>query len=246
MKYTIIILLLGFVLKSDLLSGKGPGWSGEKQYTFLKEWSFGLNTGVTSYYGDLSLHDRNYFNKVRYESKPAVGIIVTKHLNNTFAVASQVIYGGFRCDFSPELAFNTRLLEYNIQGRVDLFELMVPDNPFRLKGIAFAGLGQFIFNVSGPDGAGSDFNGTVHNTRVPEFVIFFGGGLSYEINYRFRITAELALRQAQNDRLDNFVHGNNFDYYNALLVGITYYVPTFVKKGNVANLLRNESMKSRP
>jgi len=244
MKGTIFILLLGIAITSNHLSAKNPGWSGEKQYTFLKEWSFGLKTGVTSYYGDLSLHDRNYFNKIRFESKPAIGMIITKHLNNTFALSSQVVYGGFKCDFSPELSFSTRLLEYNIHGRVDLFELMVPDNPFRLKGIAFAGLGQFIFNVSGPDGAGTEFNGTIHNTRVPEFVIFFGGGLSYEINYRIRITAELALRQAQNDKLDNYVHGNNFDYYNALLFGITYYVPTFIKKGNVVNLLRNDSMNN--
>jgi hypothetical protein len=241
MRLPVFLFLSGMIFSTYSVFAKDPGWSGEKKYTLLQEWSFGLNGGFTSYYGDLSLHDRNYFNKILFESKPAVGLIVTKHINNTYGIASQVIYGGFRSNFSPELSFKTRFLEYNLQGRVDVFELFVPDNPFRLKGIAFAGFGQFVFEVIQTNKIEGNINENIHSTGVPEFVLFFGGGLSYEINYKLRITAEMALRQAQNDKLDNFISGKDFDYYTYLSFGISYYVPSFVKQGNVMNLIRNDS-----
>jgi hypothetical protein len=216
------------------------GWSGLKSNPILSNWSFGIHGGFTSYYGDLSLHDGNYINKLNYESKPAYGVAVTKHINPAFGIATQITYGGFKSKYSIQQSFTTDFLEYNLQLRVDAVELFSPGNIARFRVQGFAGIGQFFFRAIEASYIEGKLSETIHNTGVPEFVLFFGGGFSYQITSRLSFSSDMAIRQAQNDKLDNFVNNNDFDYYSYLSFGITYFIPGFTKNGNVNNLIRSD------
>jgi hypothetical protein len=58
---------------------------------------------------------------------------------------------------------------------------------------------------------------------------FFGAGLSYKVTDNIGITVDVAMRQAQNDYLDDFVMNDNNDYYSYLSIGGTYYIDSFKK-----------------
>jgi hypothetical protein len=234
--YILVVMLL----TQSIASANLNGWSGRTSSPFLSNWSFGIHGGFTSYYGDLSLHDGHYFNKLIYESKPAFGIAVTKHLTPVFGIATQIFYGGFKSDNSSQHSFSTDIFEYNLQVRVDAVELFSPGNIARFRVQGFAGVGQFFYRATQFNNHEGEISEIVHNTGVPEFVLFFGGGLSYQITSRISISSEIAIRQAQNDKLDNFVKSENFDYYSFLSFGITYFIPGTTKIGSVNNLLRND------
>lgn len=234
--FILIVMLLTQLIASANLNE----WSGRATNHFLSNWSFGVHGGFTSYYGDLSLHDDNYFNKLIYESKPAYGIAVTKHLTQAFGIAAQIVYGGFKSDYSSQHSFTTDIFEYNLQLRVDAVELFSPGNISRLRFEGFAGIGQFFYRTIGFNYLEGKMSETIHNTGVPELVLFFGGGFSYQFTSRLSFSSDIAIRQAQNDKLDNFVNNKDFDYYSYLSFGITYFIPGYAKTGNVNNLLRSD------
>ena len=59
---------------------------------------------------------------------------------------------------------------------------------------------------------------------TPEFVYFFGGTFSYKLNERFKATADLSIRQAQNDNIDKYIASKDYDYYSWFAVGITWMI----------------------
>ena len=76
-----------------------------------------------------------------------------------------------------------------------------------------------------------------NDSRVPEFVYFFGGGFYYNLSDNFGVTADLSIRRCQNDKLDVEDKNGDFDYYSYLGVGIIYYLQGF-KKAPVKNKAR--------
>jgi hypothetical protein len=83
---------------------------------------------------------------------------------------------------------------------------------------------------------------------VPEFVFFFGGEMYYNVNSNFGITVDLSLRQCRNDRLDDFVKNDDFDYYSYLSIGINYYLKTLkrIPLKNKAKLANTSFMFHSP
>ena len=204
----------------------GPDeWRGSKGHVLLQNWSFTMTLGLTSYFGDLSQYDANFLEKLIYESKPAYGAKLSKYFHPVIGVSGQVIYGGFKSDMLPDHTFELKLLEYNFQVTVDASPLIFRHwtTPFGVE--AYAGMGQFLFQTEvrssasdQPRPTGSILSGT------PEFVYFFGGTFYYKLNERFRATADLSIRQAQNDNIDKYIASKDFDYYSWFAVGITWMI----------------------
>jgi hypothetical protein len=67
-------------------------------------------------------------------------------------------------------------------------------------------------------------------------------GASYKLMPSIEITVDVAMRQAQNDYLDDFVKNDNYDYYTYLNLGATYSVDSF-KKSN--SYYKRSSVKGR-
>ncbi|MBN3035730.1 MAG: hypothetical protein JW861_09095 [Bacteroidales bacterium] len=192
-------------------------------------WAFNINGGQTSFYGDLSIYDSDLFAKLSNESGPAFSIIAKKHFNKKFGIGGQLLTGKLKGENSLS-HFEATLLEYNFHGLVDIKELLFPyKKKFCLGAILYAGVGQFRFNAlagwKDPDSPEIPRE----NTGVPEFVYFLGGGAYYKINEKFRITADIALRQAQNDKLDVFKRNNDYDYYTYISFGASYHVQSLFK-----------------
>ncbi len=231
-RYLFVGVLVALVIQIN--SSLADEWSGPKTNVLLNNWSVNLNFGFTSYFGDLSQYDIDPLNKLFYESKPACGVKLTKHLKG-FGIAGQLIYGGFKSDYKPEHIFETSLLEYTIQGSIDVFSLLFPSTPLKYGMEVYAGTGQFMFRtvryvqfdgLQTPEQTG---------TGVPEFVYFFGSSVYYNVTDKIRITTDLSIRQAQNDNIDKYVANGDFDYYSLLNVGISYSL------GKLTTVVRDES-----
>lgn len=207
--------------------GSTQEWGGEKPNGFWDHWSVNANAGLTSYFGDLSYHDTDITGKLSNESGSAGGFLITKHISKMFGLSGQLLFGNLKGGDNKSTSFETKIVEYNLQIKLDFIRLFMPErNPkFGIEG--FAGIGQMWFkstqykyNVDNP-------TSQTHNSRVPELVYFVGAGMHYHFVEGFAITSSISLRQLQNDKLDNLVKNSNNDYYSYISIGLTYYFDSF-------------------
>lgn len=234
----LVVILIGVIFTSR---GSNPhGWSGENPRLAWKNWSISINAGVTSYFGDLSYYDNNLSGKFNYESEPAFSAMVNKQFTSAFGVGGQILYGGLSNENNNVSDFRTSFFEYNLQARFNIIEAINGKKVSPLGITFFAGVGQFLFRTVDYLNDGSSPVQNIHNTGVPEFVYFGGGELSYLINERVAVTTDLAIKQAQNDKLDNFSEGGDYDYYSFASIGITYRFKNLFGKKKLPNLTRYE------
>jgi len=206
------------------------------QNEFWRMWSINVNAGLTSFYGDLSSLDNNYFEKLGNESGPALSIQLNRHIDRVFSFSGQLLVGKLKGAASNE-SFKSNILEYNLHLRINVLGLFFPKNSTKYGLNAFVGLGQFIFSADKQVYSEGKYENYTHSARVPEFVYFFGGGFYYNLNKNLGVTVDLSIRQCQNDKLDNEYANNNFDYYSYLGFGVIYYLQSF-KKAPVKNKAR--------
>jgi len=225
-KYLIVAVL--FVSMAIPETVNSQGWGGRWKPGFWDNWSVNVNGGLTSFFGDLSLYDTDIAEKLSKESGPAFGMLMSKYLSqDRFAITGQLLYGTLKGQNSTTM-FNASIIEYNLQGRVYFLNLFSPDNLSNFDIVGYAGLGQFKFKseqykIEDPS------DKSIEDTGTPEFVYFFGFGIEYKFLDKFGITADMGMRQAQNDKLDDLVKNKNYDYYSYLSFGFTYYIDSFKK-----------------
>lgn len=227
------MLLAGFAIPQYAYSQK---WGGKRDKpTFWEDWSFNLNAGLTSFFGDLSKFDSEIMEKLSQESGPAFSGILTKHINNKFGVSGQLLYGNLQGENNLNVSFEASVIEYNISGSVDFINLFSPDNLSNFGIIAYGGIGQFIFQTTKIDYTEETPTVDEQKTGTPEFVYFFGLGAYYDIGDRWGATLDFAMRQAQNDKLDDYkTKDESFDYYSYLSVGVTYKIHSLKKSSKVS------------
>jgi hypothetical protein len=224
-KYVILATLFVSLVLPETASSQR--WGGRWKPGFWDKWSVNVNGGLTSFFGDLSLYDTDIADKLSKESGPAFGVLLSKNINDKFAISGQVLYGTLKGQNSTTV-FNANILELNIQARVNFINLFSPDNLSNFDVYGYLGLGQFTFKseqykVEDP----SDIS--IEDTGTPEFVYFFGFGLEYKFTEKIGMTMDMGMRQAQNDKLDDLVKNKNYDYYSYLSIGFTYYIESFKK-----------------
>lgn len=222
-KKKYIILAVFALISLAPFYGSAQEWGGEKPNGFWDHWAVNANLGFTSYFGDLSYYDSDIMGKLSSESGPAFGLLVTKYFDKKFGISGQLLYGSLKGGDNKTRSFETNLVEYNIQARLDFMRIILPHrNPkFGLEG--FAGLGQMWFKSTQYNFKEDQPTSNTHKSEVPEFVYFAGLGIHYHVSESIAITSSISLRQLQNDRLDNLVKNENNDYYSYFNIGITYY-----------------------
>ena len=233
LKGAIIGLAIGMFISP---SGYSQKWGGNIPVVHLTSWSVNINGGLTSYFGDLSLKDLNVGAKLEKESGPAMSIILTRNIyKDAIGISGQVLAGKIE-GRKDDISFSADLVEYNLHARIDFVRLFMPRKYNAFGVVGYAGGGQFLFNTKKVETNEGALKTSKQDTEVPEFVIFFGGGIYYKLNSNFGITADLSLHQCQNDRLDDYVKNDNYDYFTYLSVGVSYYINTVKKsKANIAN-----------
>lgn len=226
----LISLAIGIFISPSCYSQK---WGGNIPIVQLTSWSVNINGGLTSYFGDLSLKDLNVGAKLEKESGPAMSIILTRNIyRNAIGISGQVLAGKFE-GRKDDISFTANLVEYNLQARIDFVRLFMSRKYNAFGVVGYAGGGQFLFSTKKVENNEGALKTSKQDTEVPEFVIFFGGGIYYKLNANFGITADLSLHQCQNDHLDDYVKNDNYDYFSYLSVGVSYYINT-VRKGKTS------------
>jgi len=224
----VICLIPGFCLAQ-----RTQYWGGYKKPTFMNNWTANVNFGMTSFYGDLSFFDSDIVEKVKLESGPGFSFVGLKHIKRgRFFGGGQLLIGSFKGESSNE-RFESQIFEYNLQGGVDFLRLVYPYKKNLKFGITgYGGVGQFRFDTK----ASYKKPGRppiVVNTGVPEFVFFFGFGGVYHASKKIALTVDLALRQAQNDKLDAFKRNDDYDYYTYMNAGITYKIKSMTDNKSI-------------
>ncbi len=222
------ILLLGFLMVITInQTCYTQTWGGLKPTGLASGWSVNVGGGLTSYFGDLSLHDLDILAKLERESGPAMNVLLTKNIfGDAIGISCQVVAGKIK-GMKGDISFTAELLEYNLNARVDFVDLFITDRYHAFGLTGYVGAGQFLFSTKKVESSERVITNYEHSSRVPEFVVFIGGGIYYKLNQNIGITADLAIRQCQNDRLDDYVKNDDYDYYSLMTIGISYYINNF-------------------
>jgi len=237
----LVLLLIGIIISE---TADAQRWGGHKKAGFWDDWSVNASGGLTSFFGDLSIYDADLVSKFTLESGPAFSGLITKHLKEKkIGVSGQLLYGGFKGENTSGTSFEASFYELNAQLRLNLINLIWPYNISKFSLEAYGGIGQFVFTSTQTQVIDNETETRVQDTGVPEFVYFAGAGIGYNFYTNFSFTADMALRQAQNDMLDVKTYGDNFDYYTYISVGLTYNIDSF-KKSRFSTRGRNTRYKA--
>jgi hypothetical protein len=213
--------MLMIMIPVTLLQSQNPVFRNQNEY--WRVWDFNINSGIAMFNGDLSIFDDNYYQKMIHESGSAAGVTLTRHFGRLLGVSGQAVIGKLHGSKNNS-TFNSKFIEYNFHLRLNVYNLIHPDNKGHLGITAYSGFGQFLFNSVKDTYLEGEVAKTSHGTRVPEFVYFVGGSLFYRTKANIGITLDAGIRQCDNDWLDVTIMNGDMDYYTYLSVGITYYL----------------------
>lgn len=188
----------------------------------FKHWSVNVNTGRTSFFGDVSAYDEELTEKLSKESSMGYGFIIARQISPVVGLGGQLLIGKLIGSTSTS-SFEANIFEYNIHLTIDAANLFIPANEANFRPYAKLGMGQFKFDskLQFDDPEKDDLN---VDTGIPEFLFTFGGGLNYNISNSFDLNVEMSIKMVNNDRLDGKSSSNDEDYYSYLSFGITYRI----------------------
>ncbi len=229
MKITKNIIVTTMFLLLIFTSGFSQSWGGDRGIRFSELWSVNINGGVTSYYGDLSIYDSDIPLKLSRESGPAFGVVISKSVSNTITFSGQFLIGKFLAR-KQNISFETSFLEYNAKLNIDFVNMFSPWKPHKYGITGYLGVGNYLFNSTKKEYYEERVDVSTTKARVPEFVFIVGGGFFYKFVDDFSVSFNLGLRQSQNDKIDSYHHGTDYDYYSYTSIGLTYHIPVRIRK----------------
>lgn len=208
--------------------GYTQSWEEQHENLNARDIEVLINAGMTSYYGDLSIYDNNFIDKLNHESGIAMSVVLTKRLTPQIGISGQLLTGRLKARLD-NVAFESTLFEYNMHVRLNMVRLFTRYYKSKISWDVFFGFGNFLFKSTKTTYLEGDDLIEKHSARVPELVFFGGTGLSYRVNEKISMSAELSLHQFQNDKIDISVNNSDFDYFTYFNFGITYYIRSYQK-----------------
>lgn len=217
----------GFLLTA-FFQANAQSWEDQHENMNDRDIEVTIQAGLTSYYGDLSIYDGNYFDKLSHESGFAASVILTKRLAPQIGVSGQILAGNLKAR-NENVYFESSIFEYNLHVRLDMLRIFSKYNKSKFKWDVFFGFGNFLFKTTKTTTLEGEDLVEKHSARVPELVFFGGTGLSYRLNEKISLLADISIHQFQNDKIDITVNNSDFDYFSYLNLGFTYYFRSFEK-----------------
>lgn len=214
-----------------------------KLQEFMKNWSINVNGGKTTFFGDVSLYDDEFAEKLEKESSWAYGFILSRQVSPVIGLNGQMTFGSLVGTNSVS-KFKADIMEYSFSMTLNLLNILIPKNDAHFFPYAKFGLGQFKFKST------LSYNDTNQEDRVvkansPEFMYLFGAGAFYKISHTFDINLEITSRIIYNDKLDGTKGNRDYDFYAYLSLGLSYKInnkprdPRYFKKmGMKSKLIR--------
>lgn len=217
----ILIFLIVFVQQNVLGQYHKPPTPIKTILT--KGWALDANVGRTSFFGEVSLYDEEYDEKLTKEGAWAYGFILSKKLTRVFTIEGQILLGKLKGSNSRS-HFEANITEYTANLTANLVNLFIPDNQARFNPYIKLGAGQFQFSTKlvFNDANEADIE---TQSKSPESLFLFGGGAYYTLSHSFDIKMEFTGRRMDNDQIDgSSSNSKDSDYYSYTSVGVTYKI----------------------
>jgi hypothetical protein len=216
------LLLIGLIL---ILQNKASGQYYKPPTTLsslTKNWSISANCGRTSFYGDVSLYDYEFTEKIRKEGSWAWGVGISREFLDVFSIHGQYMKGEL-AGTNSRSHFSSYISEFSANASINLLNLLIPDNQARFFPYIKVGMGQFTFQTrliyNDPDKAD-----ITTKSQSPEFILLYGGGACFVLSKAFDMQVEYMSRRMENDRIDGISNNNDYEYFSYLSVGLSYKI----------------------
>lgn len=221
----IVLWNLVFITLIFLIQGNAFGQYRKPPNFFSRlaqNWSIGANTGRTSFFGDVSLYDDEFSEKMSKEGAWGFGLSISRQLSPVFGLSGYAMFGQLSGSNSQS-SFDSNIKEFSLNLTVDLVNMLIPRNNARFHPYFIAGLGQFSFETRLKYFNPNIADETASSTS-PELVYLFGAGGYYVISNSFDINIEFMGRRMDNDKIDGTTSKNDNDFYAYLSLGAIYKI----------------------
>lgn len=206
-----------------------------------KNWIIGVTTGMTSYFGDLSVYDFKPINKLRHESGPMIEVYGGKKLERYFEFGVSASFG-YLSSARPDanVKFESSYVEYAFNARISFADFLFP---YRSRGFDFGliggvGLTQFrsaSYRISDnsiieSNGLDADKNRTGKGQNDPHMIT--GYYIAYSINQHWILEHKMAGKFLTTDSFDSFIGSTGInDRLIFTGIGVKYIInPSFTMK----------------
>jgi opacity protein-like surface antigen len=218
--WNVILIILIFLIQGNAFGQyrKPPNFLSQ----LAKDWSVGVNVGRTAFFGDISLYDEEFNEKMSKEGAWGYGFSIAREFTPVFGLRFYGLFGQLSGSNSKS-TFVSNIREYSINLSADLLNMLIPENDARFHPYFIAGMGQFTFDTRLKYFDPNKADETASST-APEFVYLFGGGAFYVISQSFDLKAEFMGRRMDNDRIDGTTNKKDNDYYSYLSIGARYKI----------------------
>ncbi|MCD4695414.1 MAG: hypothetical protein K8S16_04155 [Bacteroidales bacterium] len=217
------LILIGLII---LVNGNAFGQYNKPPTFFsklIKDWSVGVNAGRTSFFGDVSLYDEQFNEKMSKEGSFGTGFTISRQLTPIIGMTGQIIFGELS-GANSKSHFASNIIEYSGNLTFNLVSLLIPENNARFLPYITFGMGQFTYDtkLKFNDPNTADITAS---SKSPEFVYLFGGGAYYVISNAFNAYIEFTGRRMDNDKIDGSTsNSKDNDYYSYFAIGLTYKI----------------------
>jgi hypothetical protein len=213
------------VFLSLLFQIPAQGQSNEWQKDFM----ISINAGVSSFYGDLSVYDRQPLKKLAHESDAVVGISIGRQLSSVLSINASYIDGRLRGKNEEwKYYFGSDFNEFTIGSHIYISQLLFPYKSSRMKVYTTTGIGLLKFNsierhIIESNSSHEQENNIDNEVNSSTPVLKLGLGCNYELSTNFDLSTEIAFRVTGNDMIDAHIGSTGInDYYSIFSVGIIY------------------------
>lgn len=190
--------------------------------SLLRNWSVNANVGRTSFFGEVSVYDHEFKEKMSKDGSWAFGFELARQFTPVFGLSGQYLLGQLSGSNSKS-HFYSNITEYSANLTINLVNMLIPDNDAHFFPYFKLGIGQFTYDTkliyNDPNKAD-----ITAKSKNPEFLYLFGGGAFFVLTNAFNVNMEFTGRRMNNDRIDGADNKKDDDYYSYISLGVTYKI----------------------
>ncbi len=221
MKYSI---LLGFLLLQLFHTSTLA-----QSFNWNKNFTVGISGGVSSFYGDLSVYDRQPLKKLANESDRAFGLSIGHQLSSVLSLNFSYIDGKLKGkNDGLQYYFNSDFNEVSLSSHISVSRLIFPYMIGRAEVFSTTGIGFMQFNsverrILQSGNLDDQENSITTKIESGTPILKLGIGCSYEVNNHLNLSTEISFRVTGNDLVDAHEGSTGIkDYYSIFSLGLTY------------------------
>ncbi|NWJ50952.1 MAG: hypothetical protein HXX14_08805 [Bacteroidetes bacterium] len=228
----VVVLICLLLTSSSILFAQ----KSEFEKGFGKNWQFGFNAGVLSYWGDVS-SPKDLGNQFKNGVAWGYGVSLSKQISPVWGINGNIFMGNLNATkpfysdgSSADLQFKSKIIEGNINATLSFTNLIYGYKPNRVvNAYGIIGLGLGSFEGSTTNYATGDVirrfgykSGKGINGYEADGVANAGLGVKFKLNKQFYLNAETSMKFTGDDNLDGVVAGIKSDFYNYTSIGLIY------------------------